>query len=385
MLTTTFFLSLCLSPGLPQNAVMRYSASEAEAVRRIEGPMCTVEWSKVGNEMRVVAVTFGPGPVASGVTVKLLHRFRHLQKVDFSVCDITPRELAGLCKHRSLDTLILDSNRSLGDLSMRYCQHLPNLRVLSLRSTSITDTAVKALEGLRKLRWLDLSSNYDLTDDALRSIRLLPALQVLNVSSTEITDRGVAHLRNLDLQELNLGLTQITDRAVRDIVTLAKLRRLVLGATAITDRGIQHLVKCKHLAELGLYGTDISNTGLLLLSRCSRLQLLSIGGNKKITDDGLRAVAALPQLESLSLLDAPITDRGLAHLTKCRRLKWLNLEGTLITKACLPTLRKLTTLTDLLLHGTNISDEQVKVLALSLPRTRIQYAFTKVINPPDHK
>jgi Leucine-rich repeat (LRR) protein len=383
MLTTTVFLVLCTFRGMPQNAVIRYSDSEVEAVGRIKGPMCTVEWGKVGNEMRVVAVRFH-ALAPSDVTVKLLHRLRHLRKVDFSGCDISDsRGLAGLCKHPSVETLDLDGCRDESGANIRYCRHLPKLRVLRLSSTSIPDAGVKALEGLRNLRWLDLSGNFSLADDALRSIRQLPALQVLKVDGTEITDRGVAYLRNLGLQELDLGGTEITDRALRDIGTLTDLRSLVVGSNVITDRGIAYLLKCKRLTELGLYGTRISNSGLLLLSRCHRLQALSIGGNKRITDDGLRAVAALPKLEALSLLDAPITDRGLSHLVKCRHLKRLNLEGTAITDAALPSLRKLKSLTDLHLHGTNLTNDQIEGLSLSLSRTRIHYAYSKIIEPLD--
>jgi hypothetical protein len=121
------------------------------------------------------------------------------------------------------------------DHYMPYLGEFPNLEVLRLCGSDVTDQGIRWLPALPRLRELYLYGN-PITDEGAVAIGRLQNLEVLFVNKTGITDRGV----------------QILTEA------LPQLRRLMLNATSVTDAAIPWLARLSHLEELNLHLTSVT-------------------------------------------------------------------------------------------------------------------------------
>ena len=108
----------------------------------------------------------------------------------------------------------------------------------------------------------------DMTDDRLRMAAELPDLRLLQLGSTKITDAGMRSLRGLTfLEDLDLSNTRITDQGLADLEALTHLQSLQLQHTAISDAGLAHLCGLRELEELFLQDTKVTLAGINKLKR----------------------------------------------------------------------------------------------------------------------
>ena len=122
------------------------------------------------------------------------------------------------------------------------------LGIMLLVSESIkTYIRIDSLENLKsaaKFKSLELDST-DLIDARLEHlIRELPQLRLLNLACTKVTDAGLVHLEVLTkLQSLNLEYTRVTDVGLEHLKGLTRLQKLYLIGTNVTETGITSLRK----------------------------------------------------------------------------------------------------------------------------------------------
>ena len=130
------------------------------------------------------------------------------------------------------------------------------------------------------------SKNNAVSDaDLDQIVKLLPDIEVLLLESTDVTDAGLATLNRLKrLQYLSLSDTQVSDAGLEHLKGLNQLHALRLNNTRVTDTGLEHL-KLHHLRMLHLDGTQVTDAGLEHL-KGHRLAALSLN-DTKITDAGL--------------------------------------------------------------------------------------------------
>ena len=106
---------------------------------------------------------------------------------------------------------------------------------------------------------------------------------------------------------------------------------------------------------LGGTGKDLDLDGILnAATKLGELQSINASFTK-ITDDHLKIVAQISTLGDLQLTDTGITDGGVRHLTSLSGLDSLVLAGTKITSACLADIGQLKELMNLQLNNTAIS------------------------------
>ena len=95
-----------------------------------------------------------------------------------------------------------------------------------------------------------------------------PFLEYLVLTKTSVTDSDLSHVKGLrKLKSLGLKDTRITDSGLAEISNLTNLEFLFVQNTSITDSGVPNILKLRSLKELGIRGTKISQKGLVRLQR----------------------------------------------------------------------------------------------------------------------
>ncbi len=103
------------------------------------------------------------------------------------------------------------------------------------------DASLCHLASFPNLLILDLSGT-DVSDAGLARLTVLPHLRELYLDYTCITGPGLTHLRNIKrLEILGLSCSDVNDEAVKPLTDLGFLKELDLSGTGISGVGLQRL------------------------------------------------------------------------------------------------------------------------------------------------
>ncbi|XP_075070348.1 uncharacterized protein LOC142159391 [Mixophyes fleayi] len=298
--------------------------------------------------------------------VQQLHKLQHL---NLSACrNLTESCLLHLRGLKHLSHLVLDqtkvSDSGMSDFLMSACcpltqlsfnqtavtertlsllvQQTPNLRVLSVKHTEVSD--ISSLCGLSQMTTLHLDSTR-ITEKSLQAIASLPALSTLTLSGVQSLDsnRVLELLSSLSLTRLVLpGRHSLSDEGLAYLSHLRGLSELDLtDHTQITDRGVQYISELTKLRVLSLCNTSVSDCGLLHLRGLKLLEELSLD-RTKVTSRGVsHCIPHLPHLQVLGLSDTVVGDNLLKlGLRNCKNLLKVNLSRTRVTNNGLRFLRQ---------------------------------------------
>jgi hypothetical protein len=170
-------------------------------------------------------------------------------------------------------------------------------------------------------------------DGELELLERAPDLCVVELDGTFITDAGIGRMRNLKkLLRLSLAHTAITDAALESVARLKTLKALDLCGTRITSRGLKFISRLPELDTLDLSETAITGDRLSELRSLSRLETLSLD-HLAIDDEDLEVFCDLPALQNLSLAGTRVTDAGLLKLTSLPALRTVSVAETRVTDA----------------------------------------------------
>lgn len=164
------------------------------------------------------------------------------------------------------------------DADLAVLEFTPETKNLSLGRTSVTDTGLQHVAGLKRLEWLDVA--YTAAGDAgLACIQSAAHLNHLIAEHTRITDAALETIAGCrELEILDLTGTQITDSGVAHLRSLTKLRELWIGQTAVTDAGLEHLRGLKNLETLDIGETRVTRPAFERLKQAlPRLQTEATG------------------------------------------------------------------------------------------------------------
>lgn len=162
-------------------------------------------------------------------------------------------------------------------------------RAVSISLEKVKDAAalLPRLATLPELRVVQLAGT-NVTDGDLVHLSSLPALEQLGLKATKITDAALTHLGKLRLTGLNLAETGVTDAGLAQISQLTRLETINLSGLPITDAGLAHLARLSGITGLNLASTKITDAGLPHLKAMDRLTKLNVT-KTAVTDAGVAA------------------------------------------------------------------------------------------------
>ena len=141
------------------------------------------------------------------------------------------------------DELTLEKAPDAASLLPSLAAKHPNLRVLQLVGTNVTDADLAHLRGLAKLEGLGLRATA-VTGSGLAQLASLRKLGFINLADTKLTDAEMPILGQLaGITGLNLSNTKITDAGLIHLKSMSRLTKLTLTGTAVTDAGIAEAKK----------------------------------------------------------------------------------------------------------------------------------------------
>jgi len=165
----------------------------------------------------------------SGPGLEHLEALNGLEVLDLTYAQITDTDLAYLPPN--LRTLLLRTTK-VSDAGLEHLKGLTHLENLSLANTMVTGPGMHHLEALTSLEVLDLSFA-PVTDTGLA--HLPPNLRILLLWRTKVSDVGLEHLKGLTrLENLSLGETTVAGPGLDHLKGLANLRKLSLRRTPVT-------------------------------------------------------------------------------------------------------------------------------------------------------
>jgi len=214
------------------------------------------------------------------------------------------------------------------------------------------------LEKVMHVFWKGKSVPVLVHDDGLKEIAKLPNLRLVILEHSQVTDVGLSELTKLtQLNFLGLNGTQITDLGLKEVAKIGQLTSVSLKDTKVTHKGVLNLQKAlprcivHHNAILGSDGSaklievairkQINKPiGKLTTTDLNKVKELNL---RKVLINDISSLAGLEQLENLDLAENKIRD--ISVLKELKQLKTLNLHGNQITEiGVLKELRHLTKL-----------------------------------------
>lgn len=167
--------SMNWQPSGMENELMKIGDNSLEQLARMPG---------VQTKLVDFSATF-----ASITDIQPIERFKTLNHIRLDNCPIEnvrfDLQMPGIT-----DAIIHDCPITDSDLK-QIVAAMPNLAVLQLRGTRITNEGLKELVALKKLCNLDLS-NTEVTDEGLRHLKDVPALRWLFLQESKVSEAASA-------------------------------------------------------------------------------------------------------------------------------------------------------------------------------------------------
>jgi len=330
----------------------------------------------VGRQSGLEELAIG-GPITDAGLVHL-RGLTELRKIAMVSGRITGSGLVHLAAARHLESL--DLRYAANDAVMEDLRLWPNLKVLKLPFSGITDHGLQHLGDVGELRYLEIYGGTRLTDVWLTPLGRLTKLEELHLGELHLEGAGLANLgplaklralgfggrdfkssnlvqlkgmKNLErlgirsitvdgglgglsalagLKKLALSYMEVTDRDLAALEALTNLEALEVTFTGISGTGFERLKGLKKLTDLDLSNdVYLNDSGMAALGSLKSLNHLVLGDDEQISDDGFKHLSGLVQLQELELGGTRLTDKGLAYLAPLRELRRLGLEDCGIT------------------------------------------------------
>ncbi|KAF8405231.1 hypothetical protein HHK36_010132 [Tetracentron sinense] len=187
-----------------------------------------------------------------------------------------------------------------GPIPVWFGQRLSSLRVLDLRSSSVSGIIPSTLSQLSRLSVLDLSQN-SLTGSIHSSFSFLSNLTVLDFSSNFLSGTIPPALGTLSkLQVLNLSTNSFSGSIPVELGELSRLVDLDLSSNSLSGSLPQDLRGWRNLQKLVIGGNDISGGVPDILWSMPELRFLDVSKNN--------LTGALPNLSSNANATAAVFD-----------------------------------------------------------------------------
>jgi hypothetical protein len=160
---------------------------------------------------------------------------------------LTNDGLKEIGKIKTLRVLILPQGK-FDDDGMKQLAELTNLEELTV-SYGVNDVGMYVCKNFKKLRKVN-ANNCGVSDGAMKALLECPELRVLELYGSKVTDLGYSYIGKMSkLEELRTSYN-ITDKGVAELGKLEKLRKLDVWNSSVTIKGIRALPNLKQLKDL---------------------------------------------------------------------------------------------------------------------------------------
>ena len=236
-------------------------------------------------------------------------------------------DISKLAECKKLEVLNLAGNPLSG---LGVLPELSQLRQLDLSNTTLQDSALHVLMGMRQLQWLDIRGNGDITAEALEQLKA--ALGGCEILHDEVFSRIKLGEHSFMSNVTELLLPQSDLSTLSGLEKCEKLENADFSDNRIVS--LRPLRNSVHLRTLNLEKNRITTPeGLFPLSELEWLDL---------SDNYISDITALSGCTSLRWLDLSRNQLTyISHLALCTQLQWLDLrENPMVTREMVDYLRK---------------------------------------------
>lgn len=161
----------------------------------------------------------------------------------------TNEGLKEIAKIKTLKVLHLSQGKHTDD-GVKGLAALENLEEISV-SSGVNDTSFYPFKGHKKLCKVR-ADNCGVGDGAMKALSTCPELRVLELYGSAVTDLGYGYVGKMaKLEELRTSY-KIADKGVAELGNLEKLRKLSVWNSSVTIKGIRALPNLKNIKDLDI-------------------------------------------------------------------------------------------------------------------------------------
>ena len=307
------------------------------------------------------------GPAVNDQFIEALNDLPNLKIVDIENSSITDKSLEMLKTRTGIHTLGLQRNLELSDNAIKLFAEFPKLETLRILYNGFSPSSLYGLSKLESVRVLDLR-NLPIGDDTLMFIADLENLEEIRIRSGSVTNVGLedlvqcSKLKTIELQDSSVGPgSGAIFKEMKNLRSLRIFRGSEFSAGAVAELGV-----LTELETLELRGIGGSNEALLALKPLVNLKTVEFSELPDIDSATMiEVLKSYPQMERITIFAIPVDDTVASFLATVPTLRNVALQAVAITDAGLDALTALTELTMLDIRGNKalITPEGAKVLS----------------------
>ena len=336
--------------------VLRWQGDEARLHQLFsfwKGPNPTQSWmAQRDGSVVIEKLTVEPvsGPLNAG-RAEEVSRFADLPvlNLDFRNREIDDIQLKELLKDRVPTHLTL-YGPGITDASIDVIAANRQLRLLSLHSTGISESAIAQLADLPCLEGIEFWEMTQITDEVTKYLAPMPSLNHVVFKNCSFCAPGLERLHGRPITGMGLDNPGVNSEVLE-----------------------RYVLPFKKLRTLDLAGSPIDDDAMALFPRFTDLTLLHLGWNQTWQGPGLENLKQIPSLRQLYLDSSAVNDRSLGHLAGTTQIRGLSLRKTGLGDDSVETIVTLTGLEWLNLTETNFTTAGVERLKALMPQVDIHF------------
>ncbi len=167
------------------------------------------------------------------------------------------------------------------DKKVKARNDLGPIESINFSDSPVTDKVFEYLQKATNLQKLRLKGTAVTT---LKGISLLPQVNLVDLQDTEVTDSSIDNMAGMQkLTELSLAHTRVTDAVFPKLAKLSGLMSVNLTDTRVTCAGSSSLSTLKNLHWVRLDGCDVTMDGISELASQTRAGSIDIEPSKSLS------------------------------------------------------------------------------------------------------
>lgn len=171
------------------------------------------------------------------------------------------------------------------------------------------------------------TGGFPVDDEFMKCLKYMPNLQMLCLEDSEVTDAGTADIAGLKkLRDVKVSKSMVGCKTIEYISRLPLLFRLGISHLEIKDDCLRGLEKCTTLYAIEADGDGLSDEALVHFGKITHLQTLDVNKNAKITNAGIAKLKNLKDLHILQITDTSCTPMCAEQLKAFPNLKHIEVN-----------------------------------------------------------